>query len=99
MNGPAGMQLGTNEESLPLRLGPVTFPVGIIAGDRSINPLLSRRLPKPNDGKVSVTSTMVEGMADFIQLPLNHTFIMRNEEVIRQSTTFVETGRFRHREQ
>jgi hypothetical protein len=77
----------------------VNFSVGIIAGDRSINPLLSRRLPKPNDGKVSVASTMVEGMADFIQLPLNHTFIMRNKEVIRQSITFIETGRFRHREQ
>ena len=99
LNGPAGMQLGTNEESLPLRLGPVNFSVGIIAGDRSINPFLSRRLPKPNDGKVSVASTMVEGMADFIQLPLNHTFIMRNKEVIRQSITFIETGRFRHREQ
>lgn len=99
LNGPAGMQLGTNEESLPLRLGPVNFPVGIIAGDRSINPLLSRRLPKPNDGKVSVASTMVEGMADFIQFPSNHTFIMRNEEVIKQCITFVETGSFRHREQ
>jgi len=32
-------------------------------------------------------------------LPLNHTFIMRNKEVIRQSITFIETGRFSHREQ
>jgi len=98
-NGPAGMQLGTNEDSIPLLLGPVDFPVGIIAGDRSINPLLSKSLPKPNDGKVSVESTKVEGMADFIQFPLNHTFIMRNEQVIRQSITFVETGAFRHARQ
>ncbi len=95
--GPAGRQLGTGSQSVPLRLGPVTFPVGIIAGDRSINPLLSRHLPKPNDGKVSVTSTKVDGMADFIQLPLNHTFIMRNQEVIKQCITFVETGSFSRR--
>lgn len=99
LNGLAGRQLGTNKESLPLQLGPVDFPVGIIAGNKSINPWLSRRLPKPNDGKVSVASTQVEGMADFIEFPLNHTFIMRNEEVIKQAITFIETGSFRHREQ
>jgi len=95
-NGPTGMQLGTDENSIPRTLGPVNFPVGIIAGSRSINPLLSMNLPKPNDGKVSVESTKVKGMADFIELPLNHTFIMRNQQVIQQALLFIETGRFQH---
>jgi triacylglycerol esterase/lipase EstA (alpha/beta hydrolase family) len=96
LNGPAGMQLGTDENSLPRTLGGVDFPVGIIAGSKSINPILSLNLPKPNDGKVSVESTKVEGMTDFIQFPLNHTFIMRNEQVIKQSIHFIQTGNFQH---
>ncbi|MFT4713776.1 MAG: triacylglycerol esterase/lipase EstA (alpha/beta hydrolase family), partial [Candidatus Azotimanducaceae bacterium] len=96
LNGPAGMQLGTDKNSIPSTLGPVDFPVGVIAGSRSINPILSLNLPKPNDGKVSVKSTKVEGMADFIQFPLNHTFIMRNEHVIKQSILFIQTGNFQH---
>jgi len=95
-NGPAGMQLGTDDKAIPRSLGPVDFHVGIIAGSRSINPLLSINLPKPNDGKVSVQSTRVEGMADFIECPLNHTFIMRNKNVIKQTILFIETGRFEH---
>ena len=96
LNGPAGMQLGTDANSVPLALGPVDFPTGIIAGTRSINPILSLSLPKPNDGKVSVINTRVEGMADFIQYPLNHTFIMQNKEVIRQTINFINSGAFEH---
>lgn len=95
-NGPAGMQLGTDKNCIPRTLGSVDFPVGIIAGSKSINPILSLNLPKPNDGKVSVESTKLEGMTDFIELPLNHTFIMRDKHVIEQCILFIETGRFQH---
>jgi hypothetical protein len=37
------MQLGTGEQDVPKQLGPVTFELGIIAGTRSINLLLSNR--------------------------------------------------------
>src|SRR6202167_1388243 len=37
INGPAGNELGTDKNSTPNQLGPANFPVGIIAGDRSIN--------------------------------------------------------------
>ena len=53
INGPAGMQLGTGELSVPNILGPANFKVGIIAGTRSINLILSSMLPNPDDGKVS----------------------------------------------
>lgn len=69
LNGPAGAQLGTDAASIPLRLGPVDYPVGVIAGTRSINPLLSTALPDPDDGKVSVERAKVEGMTDFIAQP------------------------------
>ena len=95
-NGPAGAQLGTGEESIPLSLGPVDFDVGVIAGDRTFNPILSQFLPNPDDGKVSVERTKVDGMLDFIVVPESHPFIMSAPEVLEQVVSFIETGRFIH---
>ena len=93
-NGPAGMQLGTDRESIPMQLGKVEFELGIIAGDFSVNPLLSLNLPNPDDGKVSVESAKVEGMTDFIVVPYSHTFIMNADEVLQQAQNFIENGKY-----
>ena len=94
INGPAGMQLGTDEESVPNSLGPVTYPVGIIAGSSTINPVLSQMLPNPDDGKVSVERTKVEGMSDHLVVPVAHPFLMQNADVIRQVKSFLKSGKF-----
>lgn len=94
VNGPAGMQLGTGDMSVPHTLGPVDFSLGVIAGTQTINLILSSMLPKPNDGKVSVASTKVEGMADHIVLPATHPFMMWNPEVIEQVLFFLKHGYF-----
>jgi triacylglycerol lipase len=94
INGPAGLQLGTNQDSLPSRLGRVDFEAGVIAGDKTINPLLSLLFQEENDGKVAVARTRVEGMRDFIVLPYSHTFIMRRDQVIRQALHFIQQGCF-----
>lgn len=93
-SGPAGLQLGTGSESVPRALGPVRFDVGVIAGTRSINPILSMSLPGPDDGKVSVDSTRVDGAADHIEMETNHVFMMRKQEVIEQVIFYLENGRF-----
>ena len=94
LNGPAGLQLGTDANSIPLQLGAVDYPVGIIAGTRTFNPILSLFLPNPDDGKVSLENTKVEGMVDFIDLPVTHSFMMRNRKVIKQMIAFLQTGKF-----
>jgi triacylglycerol lipase len=94
INGPAGYQLGTDEKSLPLQLGPANFEVGIITGENTTNPFFSIMIPGDDDGKVSVKSARLQGMADFLVVPEAHSFIMRDDAVIRQSTHFLQHGRF-----
>jgi len=96
--GDTGKQLGTDDDSLPQRLGPVDFELGVIAGNKSINPLYSLLIPGPDDGVVSVDRTKVEGMKDFIVVPHSHAFIIQSEAVIEQVLHFVEHGLFKKRE-
>jgi hypothetical protein len=94
INGPAGSELGTDNNSTPNKLGPANFPAGIIAGDRSINWINSLLIPGRDDGKVSVERTKLAGMTDHIIIHATHPFIMQNCETIRQTIQFLRTGNF-----
>jgi len=94
--GPTAMQLGTDPDSLPNRLPPADYPLGVIAGNRVVNPLGAGLIDGADDGTVSVERTQLEGMTDFIELPTSHTFIMYSDEVARQVIVFLRTGGFDH---
>jgi hypothetical protein len=92
--GPAGCELGTGASELPERLGPAHFPLGVIAADRPAHGWFRRLFTGPNDGKVSVQSARLDGMADFLAVPDNHTWIMWRSGTSRQVLAFLEQGHF-----
>lgn len=93
--GPAAMQLGTHgEKSIPARLGPVDFELGVIAGNRVIDPIASTMLPDPDDGKVTVENTRVEGMRDFLIVENSHRGLRYSDEAIENTRYFLRTGKF-----
>jgi len=94
LNGPAGLQMGTDGNSVPLKLGPALSDVAVIAGTFSINIVLSTYLPDPDDGKVSVESTRLDGMCAHLQLDVSHPFIMEDEAVIAEVISYLNTGKF-----
>ncbi|AKC88093.1 hypothetical protein WQ53_00605 [Pseudoxanthomonas suwonensis] len=100
VNGPAGAQLVTGPQGIAARLGPVAFPLGIITGNEqtAIDSVMATRIPGENDGKVSVERARVEGMSDFMVLPVNHTFMVLNDVVIGQTLQFLRYGAFLHEE-
>ena len=92
--GPAGQQLGTDPDSVPQRLGPAQFDLGVIAGDRTLNPFYSWFIPGPDDGKVSVRSTKLEGMDDFLLVHSSHTYLTWRKQVINACLEFDAEGKF-----
>ena len=85
--------IGTASGSVASRLGPVDYIVGIIAGNRPINPL-SRLLDSESDGKVTLEEARLEGMADFLTVPRGHTFIMNDATVLDPAIHFFRNGKF-----
>ncbi len=91
--GPAGKQLTTDfNHGIP---DSVDYPLGIIAGTASINPLAPRVLgEEDHDGIVPVERMKIDGMADMIEIPATHSFMMFNVKVIDQVAHFLKHEKF-----
>jgi hypothetical protein len=97
LTGLNGRRLGTATTELPRTIGawpPRTGKLGIIAGDRSLNPLFSAWLAGPDDGKVSVARARLEGMSDFIVLHHSHTWLAWRTDTLVQLRHFLAHGQF-----
>lgn len=91
--GPAGRALGTGEADVPAALPPPAYEMGIVAGDRSVNPIGSAFIEGPDDGIVALDRTRVEGVP-MIVLPRSHAFIMNSRHAARAVVQFLRTGAF-----
>ena len=59
-----------------------------------MNPVMSAMLPNPDDGKVSVANTKVDGMDDFMVVENNHHYIINSDVVMRNTAEFLRNGAF-----
>jgi hypothetical protein len=89
-------QLSKGEESVPLKLGPVDFELGVIAGTVNRRAALPGIPLLPSDGTVTVAETQIDGMTDFVMIPTSHSFMMWNSAVIYQVGYFLRHGAFDH---
>lgn len=97
--GPAGQQLVTDQTPFRDIFGAVNYELGVIAGDRSLDPIVSRFIiPGANDGRVAVERTKVPGMKDHVVLHISHTFMPSNREAILQTQHFLTHGQFLRQE-
>ncbi|MBC7365961.1 MAG: alpha/beta fold hydrolase [Undibacterium sp.] len=96
--GVNGRRLGTAPVSLPNTLGPwptVAGELGIVAGDRSLNPFFSAWLAGPNDGKVTVASTHLTGETAHRVLHHSHTWLQWRADTARIVSTFLRSAQFK----
>ena len=69
--------------------------IGVIAGNRGIGiGSIVTRLPKPNDGTVVVEETPLQGMSDYIVLPINHIGLLFSKTAAQQVVHFLSNGVF-----
>ncbi|MFT5702649.1 MAG: triacylglycerol lipase [Desulforhopalus sp.] len=96
--GPAGQQIGTDENSVPRQLGKADFNLGIITGNSHafFDSWFASIIPGLDDGKVSVESAQLEGMDDFLVTNDTHPFIMNSEYVQQETVYFLQHGEFAH---
>lgn len=94
INGPAAVQLGKGPDSVPLSLGKPEFEFAVIAGNRTIDPITSAVLENPDDGRVTVDDTKLEGMSDFRVVDASHAYIMKKKDVMALVYAFLIYGAF-----
>ncbi|MCG7915732.1 MAG: alpha/beta fold hydrolase [Candidatus Thiodiazotropha weberae] len=92
--GQAALSLGTTKESFPNTLPEPDYPVGIIAGVRESDN--EELIPGLDDGLVSVESTKLRNMQDFIAVPSGHSMMRYNKVVATQTIIFLKSGKFNH---
>lgn len=92
--GPAGQQLVTDQSGFADIFSPPDFEVGVIAGRSLPGPINAVLFRAPNDGKVSVASTVLPNCSDHIVLPRNHTLLPLSRCMWTETEAFLKDGRF-----
>ena len=89
--GPAGQQLVTGANLLA---DTIDYELGIVAGSRPLDPICSYLISQPNDGKVSVAGTRLDGMADHVTVKTDHSLMLLHKQIRQLVLNFLRSGRF-----
>ncbi|WP_249935925.1 alpha/beta hydrolase [Pseudoalteromonas sp. S3785] len=91
--GGISQALVTGDNSLGNTIDELNISLGVIAGTKR-SPLTEHYFKGENDGLVSVESTKLNKMRDFITLDVSHTGMRYNQQVIQHTLYFLQTGAF-----
>ncbi|WP_252730462.1 alpha/beta fold hydrolase [Colwellia sp. E2M01] len=94
IGGGISRALVTGSNGLGNQLEELDINLGIIAGTKPSN-LTSEYFIGPNDGLVSVESTKLKSMSDFIAIEVGHSQMRYNLEVAEQTIYFLQRGAFK----
>ncbi|MFA6917548.1 MAG: alpha/beta fold hydrolase [Candidatus Gracilibacteria bacterium] len=92
--GPILPALTTQIQDLPKSINIPGIEIGIIAGTRSTNPITGQIIPGKDDSIVSIESTKLENMTDFVEIATGHTFIVDQKETKEAVLEFLTKGKF-----
>lgn len=81
-----GIEVATPDRDTGLVRGQSGIGLGSLVGG----------LDGPGDGTVSIAETELDGAADRLALPVNHTGLVWSAEVARQTAHFLRHGQFQH---
>jgi len=93
--GPAGQQLISGKKGAISQLPVPEIEFAIIAGGRGTPEGYNLLIPGDDDGTVTIDSARLEGASDFICLPVLHSLLPLNTQVINSADRFLRTGALR----
>lgn len=93
--GPAGQQLVAHQAGVIAKLPVPKIPFAVIAGGKDTADGYNPLIPGDDDGLVAVASALLEGAEDSMTVPVLHSFLPFNAEVIDAVSSYLKTGSFR----
>jgi pimeloyl-ACP methyl ester carboxylesterase len=93
--GPAGQQLVADQSGAIAKLPVPEIPFSVIAGGKGTPDGYNPLIPGDDDGLVAVSSAYLEGAEDSMTLPVLHSFLPFNADVIDAVSLYLKTGAFR----
>lgn len=95
IGGGISQALMTGRNSLGNHIQELDINIGVIAGTKP-STLTSEFFKGANDGLVTVESTKLKNMGDFITMQVGHTEMRNSQGVAEQTMYFLRHGKFQH---
>ena len=95
VTGQGGIELGSEWNELERTLATPPFPFAVVAGNLEANRFQNPLVEGASDFVVGVEEAKLQGMSDFVEVPVLHSFLMDDPSVQQSVVRFLETGKLR----